>query len=381
MRMPDTLAIVQRRLTHYRVPLFEALRRPLAEAGFDLRLVVGDPTDEERLKRDEGCLEWAIRVPCRYALGGRLCWQSLGRALSGARYVVVTQENRLLANLPLLVAPRDCRVAIWGHGRNFQASGRVGLAQRMKKALIRRADWCFAYTEVSAALMRQDMPAERVTVLNNAIDTSSLQADLRTAQEQERSALRHDLGLGAGPIGLFIGSLYDGKRLDLLVDAAAAVRAERSDFELVIAGSGPLGSWLERRTANLPWVHRPGSINGIVKARWLAAADLMLNPGLVGLGILDAFAAGLPMITTDSGVRSPEIAYLESGSNGLVVASTASAVSAAALRLLDDAVLNEKLRQGCARSAQVYTLQAMVARFVGGAIQWRNSLPRRQVAS
>lgn len=377
--MPDRLVIVQRRLTHYRVPLFEELRPAMADAGFELCLVIGDPTDEERLKGDEGRISWAKYVPCRYALGGRLCWQSLGQALAGAGFVIVTQENRLLANLPLLFRPQARRVALWGHGRNFQAKGRPALAQRVKRTLIRRADWCFAYTEISAQLMRQDVPGDRVTVLNNAIDTSALQADLRVAQQEERSSLRRDLGLGAGPVGLFIGSLYDDKRLDVLVDAAEAVRAGRPGFELVIAGSGPLGGWLERRTAHLPWLHRPGAVRGMEKARWLSAADLMLNPGLVGLGILDAFAARLPMITTDCGVHSPEIAYLEPGNNGMMVAPTAAAVAEAALRLLDDEALNRKLRQGCARSAQVYTLQAMVERFVAGVIQWRNSVPRWQI--
>ena len=68
---------MQRSLTQYRVPFFEALREALAARGVRLRLVVGDPTAAERARGDEGVLPWAEHVACRYAIGGRLCWQDL----------------------------------------------------------------------------------------------------------------------------------------------------------------------------------------------------------------------------------------------------------------------------------------------------------------
>ena len=72
--MPDRLVILQRRLTHYRVPFFAALRERLADAGFELRLLVGQPHTSERSKHDAGQLDWAVPTPCHYTLGGRLCW-------------------------------------------------------------------------------------------------------------------------------------------------------------------------------------------------------------------------------------------------------------------------------------------------------------------
>lgn len=48
-------------------------------------------------------------------------------------------------------------------------------------------------------------------------------------------------------------------------------------------------------------------------------ARVFLMPGLVGLAILDAGAAGLPLVTTDYPWHSPEIAYLDPGVNGLPI--------------------------------------------------------------
>ena len=97
------LMVVQRRLTHYRVPFFEGVRQRLAELGVDFTLVYGDPTLEERAKRDEGRLDWAVHAPCTYTLGGRLCWQPLRPLVERHDFVVVTQENKMLNNIPLLL--------------------------------------------------------------------------------------------------------------------------------------------------------------------------------------------------------------------------------------------------------------------------------------
>jgi hypothetical protein len=204
------LLVVQRRLTHYRVPLFEAMRQRLARHGVQMSLAVGDPTDDERHKRDEGRIDWAVHVPCRYLAGGRAAWQRLGPLVAGHDLVVVTQENRLLANLPLLLGRPKCRVALWGHGRNFQGGAAThGLAQAWKAALSRHADWWFAYTELSAGVVREfGYPADRITVLNNAIDVEGLAREVHAAAARGKAALRaaHGLDLDA-PIGLFVGSL------------------------------------------------------------------------------------------------------------------------------------------------------------------------------
>ena len=48
------VAIVQYRLLHYRLRLFELLRARLSSAGIELQLIYGQATRTERSRNDEG---------------------------------------------------------------------------------------------------------------------------------------------------------------------------------------------------------------------------------------------------------------------------------------------------------------------------------------
>jgi glycosyltransferase involved in cell wall biosynthesis len=370
--------VVQRRLTLYRAPFFEALRPALADRGFALRLVVGDATAEEATKDDGGMLLWAEHVPCRYLFGGRLCWQDIRPWLAAVDYVVVTQENQLVMNWWLLARRRaGPSVALWGHGRNFRATGWFGaLAHRLKAWLSRRADWWFAYTDLSARIVAGfGYPASRITTLNNAVDTSGLQQVVGALRSAGLEPLRQAWGLGPGPVGLFIGSLYADKRIDLLFDAVERVRRERLDFQLLVAGAGPDEAALRQRAAGIPGVRMVGSVRGACKAEAFALADVVLNPGAVGLGIVESFAVGLPIVVADTRNHGPELAYLEHDVNGLFTAGNAGAYAEAVLRLLNEPALAARLRAGALAAGGTCTQEAMVQHFCDGVEAW-HAAPR-----
>lgn len=361
------IVIIQRRLTHYRVPLFTALREALAERDAQLELLAGRGTPAEEKKNDAGELPWARTIPTHYLAGGRLCWQPVQRHLTGADLVVVTQENKLIQNHLLMLAPRRFKLAFWGHGANLQSDNPNGFKERFKRWTTNRADWWFAYTQMSAGLVAAaGFPGSRITVLNNAVDTSELQRQRQTVTPEETQALRESLGFGAGPVGVFVGSLYADKRLDFLFAAATAIRREVPDFHLLIVGEGPERDKVQAWCAANPWARWVGARFDREKAAYVSVAQVMLNPGLVGLGILDSFVCGVPMLTTDCGIHSPEIAYLENGTNGAMTADDLNAYVEASVRLLRDAQAMDALRAGCAASAQEYTVGNMARRFADG---------------
>lgn len=361
------VAIVQRRLTHYREPLFDALRSELAARGIELELLVGHGTLAEEKKNDAGKLFWARSIPTHYLAGGRLCWQPIGRHASGADLVIVTQENKLLQNYLLMVLPRRFKLAFWGHGGNLQSSRPDGMRERFKRWTTRQVDWWFAYTDMSAALVdAAGFPETRITVLNNAVDTSELRRQHQSVGQEEKEALRASLGIGDGPVGIFVGSLYADKRLDFLFAVAERIRRTVPDFQLLVVGDGPqrdmVRAWCEARA----WASWAGARFGRDKAACLKLADIMLNPGLVGLGILDAFACGIPMLTTDCALHSPEIAYLENGVNGVMTTDDLDAYVQACVGLLGNPDRLGALREGCAASAGEYTVEHMAQRFADG---------------
>lgn len=359
--------IVQRRLTHYRVPLFTALREALAGRGIHLELLVGHGTSAEEKKHDTGTLPWARSIPTHYWLAGRLCWQSLGMHLRDADLVITTQENKLLRNHLLMLMPRRFKLAFWGHGANLQSNSRNGLKERFKRWTTNQVDWWFAYTELSSSLVKTaGFPSERITVLNNAVDTSELLRQWQSVTCEETQELRESMGFGEGPVGVYIGSLYADKRLDFLFAAAEGVREKIPNFHLLILGDGPernkVREWCEEHS----WGRWAGACFGREKAIYMSMAQVMLNPGLVGLGILDAFVTRVPMLTTDCGMHSPEIAYLKNGVNGIMTVNELNAYVDACVHLLHDELALSTLRSGSAASAHEYTVENMAQRFSNG---------------
>jgi glycosyltransferase involved in cell wall biosynthesis len=365
------VAIVQYRLLHYRLELFEQLRTACAERDIDLKLVHGDATPTEAIRQDTGELPWAIKVKNRsWRVGGRdLLWQPFSKLVRQADLVVFMQESRLLSNYPWLFgwAPRRTRVAYWGHGRNFQSNAPTGLRERWKSHMLNSVDWWFAYTDLAARIVREaGFPNDRITVLNNAIDNHGFEADLASVTADEVSTLRASIGAAEGAVvGLYCGSLYPDKRLDLMIAACERVVADHPDFRLVIVGDGPSRTDLQP-VMDKPWFHWAGTQRGKGKAAWFRASQLFINPGGLGLSILDTFVAGVPMVTTIDAKHGPEIAYLEDGVNGVVTEGSTEAFATAIERLVDDPTRRMLLADQALESAGNYTLDSMVERFVTG---------------
>jgi glycosyltransferase involved in cell wall biosynthesis len=367
------VVLMQYRLLHYRVQLFEQLRASCDAHGIDLVLVHGQPTKTEAVRKDVGQLDWAIAVENKgFRLGGKdILWQPCPDAVKGADLIIFMQENRLLSNYPWLFGfgADKTRVAYWGHGRNFQSVVQTGLREKWKSWLLKKVDWWFAYTDMTRDIVEEvGYPSERITVLNNAIDNAGFVRDLAGVNDAEVMALRHSIGAQANSIvGLFCGSLYPEKRLDLLVEACARVVAERPEFRVVVIGDGPSRGVLADAEKQ-GWLTCVGAKRGHEKAAWFKAAQLYLNPGLVGLHVLDSFVAGTPMITTNDALHSPEVVYLQHDHNGLITQGNAQSYADAVLSLLNDPSYFARLQKNALASAEKYTLDEMVRRFTEGMV-------------
>jgi glycosyltransferase involved in cell wall biosynthesis len=367
-RARPKVMIIQRRMTQYRLPLLNLMRDKLDAAGVELMVVYGDPLPGEILKADSGDLPWGIHVPCHYWFNSRLCWQNAMPVASNVNMVVVTQENRLLFNYVRPILKQDRKWAFWGHGRNFQATSPNSFSERFKRWLSSRVDWWFAYTALSSAsVMEGGFSSERITVLNNAIDTTELAAQLESINIKETDEARRAFGIGPGPIGLSLASLHADKRLDFLFEAARLIRVRVPDFQLVVVGDGPQCERVrEAADASGGWIHWLGARTGRDKARILSMSQLMLNPGMVGLSVLDSLVASVPLVTTSYPQHSPEIAYLHSGQNGLMTDNDLGAFVAGVVRLLEHPEELDALRAGCRASATDYTIEKMADNFCNG---------------
>ena len=362
-------------LTHYRRSFHEQVRERLACHGVRYDLVYSQPFGAEAEKRDTIDLDWAHRIPARvFGSSGRILLQLPWRHIAGAELVVIGQENRLLLNYLLQVLPRALRpqIAFWGHGRNFQSRNPTGRAERWKRFWATRVDWWFGYTqETKRHVASLGFPAERITVFNNAVDTSEVRELVAAATPEGLAARRAELGIAGEHVGVFVGGLYDDKRLAFLVDAADRIRARVPDFELLVVGGGDQLPLMQELAASRPWIKVTGPRFGADKVELMLLGKLFLMPGLVGLAVVDAGAAGLPTVTTAFPYHSPEIAYVEHGVNGVVVADWQDpAVYADAVAgLLEDPSRLTAMQAAARRMADGLTIEAMARRFADGVMQ------------
>jgi glycosyltransferase involved in cell wall biosynthesis len=335
-----------------------------SQHGFNITVVHGFARGKRAERLNTGELGGAVTVRNRYVAlpGGRsLVWQPIiGRAWN-ADLVVVEQANRHLVN-PLLLAGRlvgGPLVAYWGHGRNLQSGG-PSLSERVKEHTLNAPDHWFAYTQgVRTYLVDRGVAQSKVTVVGNAIDVTALRADIDRVRS---SGVTRNLARCT-----FLGGLHRHKRLEILFRAADELAQSVAGFELVIAGDGELRAEVESYVATRPWAQYAGQVHGRERARLLATSGALLMPGLVGLVILDAFAAGIPLVSMARSLHSPEIEYLQDGVNGILVKhDDASSYAASVRHLLEDRSAMARLSEGAYASADDHDASSAANSFVLG---------------
>ena len=168
-----------------------------------------------------------------------------------------------------------------------------------------------------------------------------------------------------GPVVLSVGVLRYYKGLHVLLAAIRQVSAQ-----LVIAGDGPERGRLEALAREFgvgERVHFVGRVSDDELASYYQAADIFvlashLRAEAFGIVLLEAMAAGLPLVTTELGTGTSEVN--QHGVTGFVVPPEEPRALARALQvLLADRRLREHLGQNGRRRAQTdYSIERMAER-------------------
>jgi len=141
--------------------------------------------------------------------------------------------------------------------------------------------------------------AEKIEVIYNGVDLDRFHPSHR---ERFRDQVRAHFGIGADALLLlFVGSGFERKGLDALIEAAALLRERIPSFKLLVAGKGNEAAYLQK--ARRAGIEEHLSFTGPFKeiAQLYAAADLLVLPTRYdpfANVCLEAMASGLPVITT-----------------------------------------------------------------------------------
>jgi glycosyltransferase involved in cell wall biosynthesis len=262
----------------------------------------------------------ALKLWGRFDLPAADRWLGDAEVVHGTNYTVPPMRRR-----PTTVTVNDCWAARHPDLVEPQVAALVAVVQRG----VERGAWVHASTEWAAGEIREVYGAEKVAVVPFGIPDVG---DVAPPPE------------GGPPFVLAIGRMEPRKGLDVL---ARAMDAVDPSVRLVLAG--PDGGAAPERSAR---VELRGLVPEGERQRLLHSAAVLAYPSLeegFGLPVLEAFAAGTPVVTTTAGAL-PEVA----GDAALLVPpGDADALAEAITRVLSDDALRARLvAAGTARAAE-----------------------------
>lgn len=240
---------------------------------------------------------------------------------------------------------------------------------RARDAVLRATDRLATITTVNSVLAAQRLvrdrvvPAGRLHVIGNAIDME------RFRQPQRRTPARGGLGVADHEfVWLTVGRLEPQKDHETLLAAFARVHDARPHARLLIAGDGGLAAPLRQQAAAIG----DGTAARLVGARsdvpdLLAAADgFVLSSRWEGLPnvVMEAMAAGLPVVATDVGGTRELVRHGRTGF--LVPAGDAGRLAG---RMAETMTLTPRRRQEMAAAATAllsaaHTVEGITARWL-----------------
>jgi len=229
-------------------------------------------------------------------------------------------------SLWILLAKRFSRCIVHLHGSYFRIL--YNSVNPLVRILIRQAlsqvDACIVLSDQFRSMFSGLIPEERIFVVPNGISERTIShQDFQLAMERRKT----------NPLGplkvVFLSNLFEAKGFGYLLEAAVilAKRGLLNHYCFVLAGA-----W-ESKAVQCKWqafvqqnlianhVYFPGVISGKDKFQLLLGSDVFVLPTYYQyegqpLSIIEAMAAGLPIIATDQGCITEMV---QDGVNGFIV--------------------------------------------------------------
>jgi glycosyltransferase involved in cell wall biosynthesis len=328
-RPSRSVAIVLHFLSHYR----EAVYRRLTDVGTSQHryviysdtasnipsLKVIDFESRAASTPTPGRITW--RRVTNVWFGQHVCWQRGVLSLAwrsehdtlifmGSMYFLSTWAACLLARL------RRKRVLMWGHGFRHHERGAKGL---IRSIFYRLAHGHLLYGHHAREIMlAKGFPSSALYVIYNTLDIEHLSFML---DDFLRTHPQQPIGSTTLKI-VIIGRLTVEKQVGLLIDALAMLVDSNVNAELTVIGDGPDREAVQARAQAIGVARRIRWLGALYDEALIcphiAAADLCVVPGKLGLTAIHAMAYGTPVITHDDfGSHSPEFEVIAPGRTGM----------------------------------------------------------------
>jgi glycosyltransferase involved in cell wall biosynthesis len=232
------------------------------------------------------------------------------------------------------------RVYFWSHG--WIARDEPLLRSAFKHAFFMLPHALLLYGNRSKEIgVTRGFDAKRMHVIGNSLDYRAQKQRFEALAGRSQSELRLELGL---PINIKIiictARVTQKCRFDLLIHAAAKLKAERREVFLLIVGDGPEREYLSAMATALAVEHRfwGACFDEDTISKLYKSADLTVSPGKVGLTAMHSMAYGTPVISHGNfDHQMPEYEAIVPGVTGeLFVENSSDDLARVILRWFDE---------------------------------------------
>lgn len=211
---------------------------------------------------------------------------------------------------------RHKKVYVWTHGWYGRESF---LKRTMKKLYYSMVNGTFVYGNYAKNVaIEQGFDKNKLFVIHNSLDYSKqteIRRDLSICNIYKSHFNNdcHNL--------IFIGRLTGVKRLDMLINAVAQLKAKGKPFNLTFVGDGVQRANLEalakeKQLEDQVWFYG-ACYDEKVNAELIYNADLCVAPGNVGLTAMHTMVFGCPVVTHDDfTMQMPEFESIKPGITG-----------------------------------------------------------------
>lgn len=213
---------------------------------------------------------------------------------------------------------------------------------------------------VTSTAMQEELTdhgVERVEVWQRGVDTELFRPELASQEMRYRLSQGHP----EAPLLLYIGRLSAEKEVDRIKPILEAIPEAR----LALVGDGPYRAELEKHFADTP-THFVGYLAGEDLAAAYASADAFIFPSrteTLGLVLLEAMAAGCPVVAANSG-GIPDI--VTDGVNGyLFDPADEEGAIAATQRLFEATTARDLMRRNARLEAERWGWMAATQQLQG----------------
>lgn len=281
-------------------------------------------------------------------------------------HIDIVHAHMYRSSVPATIAARLARVPVVVSQVHNVATWETRRQLWLDRALCR---WRTAMVAVSESVRRDVIAtlrigAERVRVIYNGVDLAAF-----GATGGSRAAKRAELGLQPEDIAIvYHGRLVAQKNPEALLRIAVQIAMMRKGVRVIVVGDGPCREDLERRareagacggsgeTVRMLFLGQRTDIPEI-----LQACDIAVLPSFkegFSNAVIEALAAGLPVVATDVGGNAEAVEHGRSG--WIVPPGNEGALLSAVESLVDDP--DERARMGAAAAlrAERFSLDRMV---------------------